>query len=61
VHRFSQADAWAANARTTLDATGPTFVALDVAPVVGGIAPHSPGPAPARARAFMKALGTLSS
>jgi phosphonopyruvate decarboxylase len=61
VHRFSQADAWAANARTTLDATGPTFVALDVAPVVGGIAPHSPGPAPARARDFMKALGTLSS
>ena len=58
VHRFTDAATWAANARTVLDATGPTFVALHVAPMVGGTAPHSPGPAPARARDFMTALGT---
>jgi phosphonopyruvate decarboxylase len=56
VHRFTETNAWSANARAVLDATGPTFVALDVAPVVGGVAPHSPGPAPARARDFMRAL-----
>lgn len=57
VHHFNDAAAWSANARRTLDATGPTFIALDVEPVAGGTAPHSPGPAPARARAFMSALG----
>ena len=57
VHRFADADSWSANARAVLDAPGPTFVSLDVAPVMGGIAPHSPGPAPARARDFMTALG----
>lgn len=56
VHRFSAAATWASNAREILDATGPTFIVLEVAPVVGGIAPHSPGPAPARARDFMAAL-----
>jgi sulfopyruvate decarboxylase subunit beta len=60
VHRFTDAAEWAANARNVLDAAGPTFVALHVAPVVGGIAPHSPGPAPARAQAFRKALGASS-
>ena len=56
VHRFSRADEWAASARRVLDSIGPTFIALDVEPVVGGVAPTSPGPAPARARAFMSAL-----
>lgn len=57
VHRFNDGAAWATTARDVLDATGPTFVALDVAPVVGAVAPHSPGPAPARAQAFKSALG----
>jgi thiamine pyrophosphate-dependent acetolactate synthase large subunit-like protein len=56
VHRFADAAAWAAHAREVLDTPGPTFIALDVEPVAGGTAPHSPGPAPARARAFMTAL-----
>ncbi|HUQ82786.1 MAG TPA: thiamine pyrophosphate-dependent enzyme [Gemmatimonadaceae bacterium] len=57
VHRFSDAGAWAANARGVIDATGPTLIALDVEPVAGGTAPHSPGPNVARAAAFRKALG----
>ena len=61
VHRFTDAGSWSANARAVLDASGPTFVALDVAPVIGGVAPHSPGPAPARAADFMTALGASSS
>jgi phosphonopyruvate decarboxylase len=56
VHGFADGAAWAALARGVLDAPGPTFIALDVEPVAGGTAPHSPGPAPARARAFMAAL-----
>lgn len=59
VYRFSDAAAWAANVRGALDANGPTFIALDVVPVAGGTAPHSPGPAPARAREFMAALRSL--
>ena len=57
VHQFSDDSAWSANARGVLDAPGPTFIVLDVEPVAGGTAPHSPGPAPARARAFSAALG----
>ena len=56
VHRFDDAGDWASRARAVLDAAGPTFVALDVEPVVGGVAPSSPGPAPARARDFMAAI-----
>jgi sulfopyruvate decarboxylase subunit beta len=56
VYRFSEAREWSANARRVLDAPGPTFIALDVEPVAGGTAPHSPGPARARAQAFMRAL-----
>jgi sulfopyruvate decarboxylase subunit beta len=57
VHRYSDADDWSAGARRVLDAKGPTFVALDVEPVPGGTAPHSPGPTLARAQAFRAALG----
>ena len=56
VHRFAVAEAWAQSAREALDSPGPTFIALDVDPVVGGVAPSSPGPAPARAAALMEAL-----
>ena len=58
VHRFTTSESWAASARRVLDARGPTFVVLDVEPVDGGVAPSSPGPAPARARALMAALGS---
>ena len=56
VHRFTEPSAWTNDARRVLDAAGPTFIALDVEPVVGGTAPHSPGPAPLRAKELMEAL-----
>jgi len=56
VHAFSDALSWANGARPALDAKGPTFVSLDVEPVVGGTAPHSPGPTAARAERLMDAL-----
>src|SRR5688500_14730966 len=61
VHRFRTSESWAASARRVLDARGPTFIVLDVEPVDGGVAPSSPGPAPARARALMAALGSSGS
>lgn len=56
VHRFRDDREWAAHVRRVLDSTGPTFIALEVEPVAGGMAPSSPGPAAARATAFMQAL-----
>ena len=56
VHRFATAAEWEASARRVLDETGPVFITLDVEPVEGGVAPTSPGPAPARARALKAAL-----
>jgi sulfopyruvate decarboxylase subunit beta len=56
VHRFGDAETWRREARTVLDAPGPVFVALDVAPVPGAVGPRSPGPPAERARAFMAAL-----
>ena len=56
VHRIGRGDLWQRDARRLLDAPGPTFIALDVEPVEGGEAPHSPGPAPERARRFIEAL-----
>jgi len=56
VYRFRDAAEWSARVRDVLDAPGPTFVALDVEPVIGGTAPASPGPAGARAKAFMEAV-----
>jgi phosphonopyruvate decarboxylase len=58
-YRFSDDAGWAQRARDVLDSRGPTFVALDVAPVAGGTAPHSPGPTVARASAFRAALASL--
>jgi len=55
-HRYRDGAEWAASARRVLDGDGPTFIALDVEPVAGGLAPASPGPAAARAKAFMAAL-----
>jgi len=47
---------WVAGVRGVLDATGPTFTLLDVAPVPGARGPRSPGPTSERARRFMAAL-----
>ena len=56
VYAFSDAHTWANDVRRVLDAKGPTFISLDVEPVIGGTAPHSPGPTAARAERFMEAL-----
>jgi sulfopyruvate decarboxylase subunit beta len=56
VHRFACAVEWAASARVVLDEAGPVFITLDVEPIEGGVAPTSPGPAAARARALQSAL-----
>ena len=56
VLRFSRTDDWAANAHRVLSAKGPVFVWLDVAAVPGRAGPKSPGPAAARAQAFIAAL-----
>jgi phosphonopyruvate decarboxylase len=56
VHAFRDAASWASEARRVLDAQGPSFVSLDVEPVAGGTAPHSPGPTAQRARKLIEAL-----
>ena len=54
--QFSDIDTWRRGARNALFAPGPTFIWLRVEPVVGLPGPKSPGPAGARATAFMAAL-----
>jgi N-acetylglutamate synthase-like GNAT family acetyltransferase len=58
VHRFADISPWRADARQVLDERGPVFIALDVAPVPGGQAPHAPRPGTAadRAQRFMAAV-----
>jgi sulfopyruvate decarboxylase subunit beta len=58
VFRFDEIGVWEQSIAAVLAATGPTLAVLDVAPVPGAKGPRSPGPAPARARAFMTALAT---
>jgi sulfopyruvate decarboxylase subunit beta len=54
--RFSDAEAWRRSASDVLDATGPTFVVLDIALEPERPGPRSPGPGRERARRFMAAL-----
>jgi len=56
VFHFTALAEWKVGLRGVLDATGPTFALLDVAPVPGARGPRSPGPTGERARAFMAAL-----
>ena len=61
VFQFDTDTEWARAIDGVLRAPGPTFVWLDVESVPGTPGPRSPGPAPARGRAFMSAIvGTLS-
>jgi len=57
--RCSTPAAWNEALQRVLGADGPHFVLVDVEPVPDGAGPRSPGPAGARARAFMAALGTI--
>jgi phosphonopyruvate decarboxylase len=56
VQRFSALGEWRDAVVAELERRGPNFVVLDVAPVPGAPGPRSPGPAGARAQAFMAAL-----
>jgi sulfopyruvate decarboxylase subunit beta len=57
VCRFDTLEDWRAQLETILEASGPVFVALDVAPTTKP-GPRSPGPAAERALRFMQALRT---
>lgn len=50
------ASQWRAQARSVMDADGPTFVLIRVSPVPGAMGPRSPGPGGARAAAFRDAV-----
>ncbi|GIT30634.1 MAG: hypothetical protein Ct9H300mP1_26800 [Planctomycetaceae bacterium] len=54
--RLRGLDEWRESARDVIDAPGPTFVHLAIAPVPGAVGPRSPGPAPARAQDFADAM-----
>jgi sulfopyruvate decarboxylase subunit beta len=56
VFRFDDLVTWQRDVGAVLDSAGPTFVALDIAPVPGAPGPRSPGPAGERARKFMEAV-----
>jgi len=59
VFRFSRIDDWRPAVRGVIDAAGPTFALLDIAPTHGIPGPRSPGPAAERSRKFMQALAQL--
>jgi phosphonopyruvate decarboxylase len=56
IFAFEALDDWDESARDVIDAPGPTFVHLAVAPVPGAVGPRSPGPARPRADEFAEAL-----
>lgn len=56
VFRFTDLAGWTGALPSLLEAAGPVFAVLEVAPVPGGAGPRSPGPAGERARRFMEAL-----
>lgn len=56
VFEFSDSDEWASRVGDVLDAPGPVFAVLHVAPDVGIPGPKSPGPAGERARRLREAL-----
>ncbi|HWH53869.1 MAG TPA: thiamine pyrophosphate-dependent enzyme [Gemmatimonadaceae bacterium] len=56
VFEYSSENAWTADLPRLIAAPGPTFATLHVDPVHGVPGPKSPGPASARAEAFMRAV-----
>jgi len=56
VYQFDQLDVWRSSVEKILNAQGPTFVWLRVAPVTGIPGPKSPGNAAERARRLSEAL-----
>ena len=56
VFEFSDSEEWASSIGSVLDAQGPVFAVLHVAPDIGIPGPKSPGPAGERAKRFVEAL-----
>ncbi len=56
VYRFRDLEDWQEAAADCINAPGPVFIALEVAPVPGAVGPKSPGPTIDRARSFRSAL-----
>jgi thiamine pyrophosphate-dependent acetolactate synthase large subunit-like protein len=56
VYRYNELDDWRDAAPTAINAPGPVFIALEVAPVPGAAGPKSPGPTITRAQKFRDAL-----
>jgi len=56
MHHFSTASDWEKNVEHVVSARGPVFALLDIEADRARKGPKSPGPAPARAKAFMRAL-----
>ncbi len=56
VFEFTRIDHWTAAIRGVIDADGPTFARIAVAPVPGAVGPRSPSPGPPRAREFAAVL-----
>lgn len=56
IFRYATSEAWIEGVDEALTARGPVFVHLSVLPTPGAVGPRSPGPAPARAKAFIEAL-----
>lgn len=60
VLRFTDLEQWRADARWALDASGPTFIWLEVEAEAGARGPRSPGPAGERARRFKERLQEIT-
>jgi sulfopyruvate decarboxylase subunit beta len=58
VFRYRDLEDWRDAAADAINAAGPVFIALEVAPVAGAVGPKSPGPTVDRARKFREALST---
>jgi len=56
VFRYRDLEDWRDAAADSINAAGPVFIALEVAPVPGAVGPKSPGPTVDRARNFSEAL-----
>ncbi len=56
VFEFTDLDVWTASIRKVINAKGPTFARIAVAPIPGAVGPRSPSPGPPRAIAFKNAL-----
>lgn len=56
VFRYRDLEDWRDAAADSINAAGPVFIALEVAPIPGAVGPKSPGPALKRAQIFRDAL-----